>query len=59
MKKIYIAPAVQLVKLCTDNLCQDTLVIGSGNSSSTSGDGNDLAKDYDDYDDEGSVWNDD
>lgn len=43
MKKLYKTPEVLIVELNGGNICQ-TLVVGSGGSDATTGDGTDLVK---------------
>ena len=51
MKKTYIIPAELIVELNSGAICQ-SLIIGSGNSDSSSGNGTDLVKE-----ETGSSWN--
>lgn len=55
MKKTYIIPTIEVVQLGCGTLCEG-LIIGSGNSASTSGDGEDLTKE--ERSDWSDIWND-
>ncbi len=48
MKKTYISPEFLAVELNCGRFCQ-TLVVGSGNTDATSGDGTDLVKEENTY----------
>lgn len=59
MKKIYQTPGIDVVALNGGAICQ-TLVIGSGNSDSGSGDGEDLVKEDRAFGDSSyNIWDDD
>ena len=54
MKKVYIKPAIETVHMSTIDIMAKSLEVDAGKTGDQA-----LGKDYDDYDDEGSVWNDD
>lgn len=59
MKKIYQTPGIDVVALNGGAICQ-TLVIGSGNSDSGSGNGEDLVKEDRAFGDSSyNIWDDD
>lgn len=55
MKKIYITPALVVVHLGSGPLCE-TIIVGSGKTDESTGDGNDLTKEFGDWDDD--LWDD-
>jgi hypothetical protein len=55
MKKTYISPKFLAVELNSGRIC-DTLIIGSGNTAATRGNGTDLVKEENTYITDKSLW---
>lgn len=55
MKKTYITPALVVVSLGSGPLCE-SIIVGSGRTDETTGNGVDLTKDQGDWDDD--LWDD-